>query len=64
MVVKVDGLAAGKGVVVCDNAAQARAAAKMMLEEGAFGSAGSCIVIEERLEGREVSVMALCDGSR
>lgn len=64
MVVKVDGLAAGKGVVVCDSAAQARAAAKMMLEEGAFGSAGSCIVIEERLEGREVSVMALCDGSR
>lgn len=63
MVVKVDGLAAGKGVVVCDSAAEARGAAKSMLEEMAFGAAGSSVVVEERLEGREVSVMALCDGS-
>ncbi len=64
MVVKVDGLAAGKGVVVCDSAEQARAAAKGMLEDGAFGDAGKALVIEERLIGREVSVMALCDGQR
>ncbi len=64
MVVKVDGLAAGKGVVVCARAAEARAAAKTMLEDGAFGAAGNSIVIETRLEGREVSAMALCDGTR
>lgn len=64
MVVKVDGLAAGKGVVVCDSAREARAAALTMLEEKAFGDAGSSLVIEQRLEGREVSVMALCDGNR
>ncbi len=64
MVVKADGLAAGKGVVVCSSAAEARAAAIGMLEEGRFGDAGQTVVIEQRLEGRELSVMALCDGKR
>lgn len=64
MVVKVDGLAAGKGVVVCDTATEALDAARSMLEEDRFGAAGHAVIIEERLEGREVSVMALCDGSR
>ncbi|MDR7523010.1 MAG: phosphoribosylamine--glycine ligase [Armatimonadota bacterium] len=61
LVVKADGLAAGKGVVVCDEPDQARAAARAMLA-GAFGQAGRRIVIEERLEGDEVSVFALVDG--
>ncbi len=64
VVVKADGLAAGKGVVVCDSAAAARAAARDMLEGGAFGPAGARIVIEKRLVGFELSLMALTDGER
>ena len=60
-VVKADGLAAGKGVIVCDNALEAKAAVQEMFS-GAFGSAGSTVLIEERLSGREVSVLAFCDG--
>jgi phosphoribosylamine--glycine ligase len=60
-VVKVDGLAAGKGVVVCSSAGEADEAARSMLG-GAFGDAGRSLVIEERLEGEEVSLLALCDG--
>lgn len=67
LVVKADGLAAGKGVVVCgssaDDVAEARAAAREMLE-GRFGAAGKTIVIEQRIVGREVSVLALTDGVR
>ena len=63
-VVKADGLAAGKGVVVCSTAEEALQAGVEMLEEGRFGDAGQRIVVEERLEGREVSIMALCDGER
>jgi phosphoribosylamine--glycine ligase len=63
VVVKADGLAAGKGVVVADDAAQARAAAREMLE-GRFGTAGTTLVIEHRIVGREVSVLALTDGHR
>lgn len=62
VVVKADGLCAGKGVVVASTAAEAKAAVRAMLAEGAFGSAGARVVIEERLQGREVSMMALCDG--
>ena len=62
VVVKADGLAAGKGVVVCGDRAQALVAAKEMLEDGRFGSAGQVVVVEQRLEGREVSVMAITDG--
>jgi phosphoribosylamine--glycine ligase len=64
LVVKADGLAAGKGVVVCDDKEQARDAAKKMLAERTFGDASSTIVLEERLEGTEVSYMILTDGTR
>jgi phosphoribosylamine--glycine ligase len=64
VVVKADGLAAGKGVVVCDNAGEARAAARSMLESKRFGAAGLSVVVEQRLRGRELSVMAIADGSR
>ncbi|MGY3440340.1 MULTISPECIES: phosphoribosylamine--glycine ligase [unclassified Bradyrhizobium] len=61
IVVKADGLAAGKGVVVAQTLAEAEAAVAMMFE-GAFGSAGAQVVIEEFLSGREISFFALCDG--
>lgn len=59
VVVKADGLAAGKGVVVCDDARTAAEAVRAMLVERAFGDSGAQIVIEERLSGDEVSVFAL-----
>jgi phosphoribosylamine--glycine ligase len=62
-VVKADGLALGKGVVVCDDIAQARAAVAACLDEGHFGAAGDRVLVEERLSGPEVSVQALVDGS-
>jgi len=61
-VVKADGLAVGKGVVVCDDAAAAEAAVRTMMEDGAFGPAGAHVVVEERMEGPELSVMAISDG--
>jgi phosphoribosylamine---glycine ligase len=61
IVVKADGLAAGKGVVVAKTLRQAEDAIAMMFE-GAFGSAGAEVVIEEFLSGREISFFALCDG--
>ncbi|MHC2435596.1 phosphoribosylamine--glycine ligase [Bradyrhizobium sp. USDA 4451] len=61
IVVKADGLAAGKGVVVAQTLAEAEAAVAMMFE-GAFGTAGAEVVIEEFLSGREISFFALCDG--
>jgi phosphoribosylamine---glycine ligase len=64
VVVKADGLAAGKGVVLCDGADEAREAARAMLESKRFGEAGLVVVIEQRLRGRELSVMALADGAR
>ena len=64
VVVKADGLAAGKGVVVAANAHDARAAVSAMMEERRFGAAGECVVIEECLSGEEVSFFALCDGRR
>ncbi len=64
VVVKADGLAAGKGVVVCSTQDQAREAARQMIDEARFGDAGSRIVVEQRLEGRELSVMAITDGKR
>lgn len=62
VVVKADGLASGKGVVVCDNRAQAIAAVKRITEDREFGEAGNRLVIEERLEGQEASVLAITDG--
>jgi phosphoribosylamine---glycine ligase len=63
IVVKADGLAAGKGVVVAQNLAEAEAAIDSMLTEGAFGAAGEEIVVEEFLEGEEASFFALVDGT-
>jgi phosphoribosylamine--glycine ligase len=63
LVVKADGLCAGKGVVVCEGAVAAHEAAARMLD-GALGRAGQRVVIEEFLVGREASLMALCDGAR
>ena len=60
-VVKADGLAAGKGVVICDDAAEAEQAADELLS-GSLGTAGATLVIEERMEGPELSVLALCHG--
>lgn len=62
LVVKADGLASGKGVFVCANRAEARAAVRSVLQERAFGDAGSQIVIEECLVGEEASVLAIIDG--
>jgi phosphoribosylamine--glycine ligase len=64
LVIKADGLAAGKGVVVCDGAAEAKAEVRRMVDERALGDAGERVVIEEFLVGREASLMALVDGER
>ena len=61
-VIKADGLAAGKGVIVCDSADQAIAAIDSMMIKKEFGAAGTKVVIEERLSGEEASFIALCDG--
>ncbi len=62
VVVKADGLAAGKGVAVCEDGGQAAAAVRAIMVDRAFGDAGERILIEERLEGEEVSAFALVDG--
>jgi phosphoribosylamine--glycine ligase len=62
VVVKADGLAAGKGVMVCDNREQALAAVERIALAKEFGDAGNQLVIEERLHGQEASVLALTDG--
>jgi phosphoribosylamine--glycine ligase len=64
IVIKADGLAAGKGVVVAPDAAAADAAIASAMEDRQFGAAGDRVVLEECLEGPEVSVFALCDGQR
>jgi phosphoribosylamine--glycine ligase len=63
VVVKADGLALGKGVTVCDNAADALAAISDAMEHRRFGPAGSRIIVEDRLEGEELSFFALADGA-
>jgi phosphoribosylamine---glycine ligase len=60
--VKADGLALGKGVLICTNAAEANRAIDEILVSKAFGAAGANIVIQEFLEGVEISLHALCDG--
>jgi phosphoribosylamine--glycine ligase len=64
VVVKADGLAAGKGVVVASTAGEAKTWARAMLEARRFGDAGQVAVIEQRIIGREVSVLAITDGVR
>jgi phosphoribosylamine---glycine ligase len=61
-VVKADGLAAGKGVRICDELAEAEAAVDEAMVAKVFGAAGARVVIEEYLDGPEVSLFALCDG--
>lgn len=64
VVVKADGLAAGKGVVVARDAAEAFDAIRGAMEDRQFGDAGDRVVLEECLSGPEVSFFALCDGTR
>jgi phosphoribosylamine--glycine ligase len=64
VVVKADGLAAGKGVVVCGDAAEAEAALRAMLVDRVHGGAGARVVVEERLEGPEASCICFTDGER
>ena len=63
VVVKADGLAAGKGVIICADGEEADRAIDGMLEDGAFGDAGRCVVVEEFLVGEEASFMAITDGT-
>jgi len=62
LVIKADGLAAGKGVFIVKNLVQARDALDALMEEKKFGEAGRQVIIEEFLEGEEVSILAFCDG--
>jgi phosphoribosylamine--glycine ligase len=62
VVVKADGLAAGKGVLLCQDSAQGAAAVRECMSDRAFGEAGDTVVLEEYLSGPEVSVFAFCDG--
>jgi phosphoribosylamine---glycine ligase len=64
LVVKASGLAAGKGVVIADDARTARSALDDIMLAGKLGAAGSEVLIEEYLEGPELSLFALCDGER
>jgi phosphoribosylamine--glycine ligase len=63
-VVKTDGLAAGKGVLVTEDLAEAEADVRDKLSGAAFGAAGTTVVIEEAMTGPELSVFAVCDGQR
>jgi len=62
VVIKADGLASGKGVIVCDSKAEAEKSIDMMLVDKKFGDAGNNIIIEERIDGIEASYIALSDG--
>ncbi len=63
-VIKADGLAAGKGVIVCANPDEARQAIREILGEKRFGEAGSTVIIEDLLVGEEASILAICDGKK
>ncbi len=62
VVIKADGLALGKGVLICQNEEEAKSALHEMMEEKVFGASGSRVVVEEFLTGPEVSVLAFADG--
>ena len=62
VVLKADGLALGKGVLICETPEEAEAGVVMIMEDKKFGSAGNQMVIEEFMTGREVSVLSFCDG--
>src|SRR5438874_7425164 len=61
--VKADGLARGKGVIVCGSADESDHAIDAMLVEGRFGKSGATVVVEERLDGAELSLLAVTDGT-
>ncbi|MBQ9198787.1 MAG: phosphoribosylamine--glycine ligase [Lachnospiraceae bacterium] len=63
IVLKADGLALGKGVLICNNLEEAKAGVKTLMLDKQFGAAGDKIVIEEFMTGREVSVLCFCDGT-
>ena len=62
IVLKADGLALGKGVLICENLEQAKAGVKEIMEDKKFGTAGNTMVVEEFMTGREVSVLSYVDG--
>lgn len=62
VVIKADGLALGKGVLICEDESAAETALQEMLEGGKFGDSGRRVVVEEYLTGPEVSVLSFCDG--
>jgi phosphoribosylamine--glycine ligase len=62
VVIKASGLAAGKGVIIAGTMAEAERAITAMLDEGAFGDAGKELLVEEFMEGEEISIFAICDG--
>ncbi len=62
IVLKADGLALGKGVLICNTLKEARAGVKEIMEDKKFGSAGNHMVVEEFMSGREVSVLSFVDG--
>ena len=63
LVLKASGLAAGKGVLICQDISEAENGIRLMMEERAFGNAGEYVIIEEFLEGEEVSIFAISDGT-
>ena len=63
IVLKADGLALGKGVLICQDLAEAEAGVKEIMEDKKFGNAGNTMVIEEFMTGREVSVLSFVDGN-
>lgn len=64
LVIKADGLAAGKGVTICGSEDEALETVKQLFEEDFLEGSGHTIVVEQYLEGKEVSVLSLCDGNR
>ncbi len=62
VVIKADGLAAGKGVIICKDSEKAEEALKHIMIDKAFGDAGNKVIIEEFIEGKEVSILAFVDG--
>ena len=64
LVIKADGLAAGKGVTICGSEDEALQTVKMLFEEDILEGSGHTVVVEQYLQGKEVSVLSLCDGKR
>jgi len=64
VVIKADGLAQGKGVVICDSSQEAIAALTRIMSESVFGDSGKKVVVERKLEGEEVSILAFSDGEK